>query len=377
MEMDIDFNNSSENIDLSDNYVKLLIEFLEIKDSNSVINYNVNEFINKNYDLYTNQKFKIINKNILYNCNIKCNIFDGNGIVVLPGGVIYDGMFTNGFPNFYGKISYSDNTYYIGEWKNGLKNGKGTFVENKQNKYIGCWRNNKKHGEGKMYEDNEIYYVYFNNNILTDKILYSEYLLNKGNRDLNKQLKKLNDMVTTISEKFYLEKKKNLLIEMENNKTLKQMENIIIEKTKMINNYKNNEIENELEKYKVINEGQQEKINNYQQEYDLAISQYSSQISKYQDYITNLKNHYDQKISDLESKSINNENVLADSLQKNEEIKRKYNCKICLSNESNILLKPCNHLVMCESCENEHKRISGPVCPICRAGYYDKIKVFI
>ena len=126
----------------------------------------------------------------------------------MPGGAIYDGMFTNGFPNFYGKITYSNGNYYIGEWKNGLKNGKGTFYIDEQNKYTGNWMNNKKHGEGKKYENGELYYVHFNSDILLNKLLYFDYLKDKEKKDLNVQLKNLNDIVVTFTEKFYLEKKK-------------------------------------------------------------------------------------------------------------------------------------------------------------------------
>ena len=368
---------NTENISLNENYINLLMEFLEVKKINTLKNYNVTDFMDNNFEFYQKQDLKIINNCILYNCNIKCHVFDGNGIIVLPGGAIYDGMFTNGFPNFYGKITYSNGNYYIGEWKNGLKNGKGTFYIDEQNKYTGNWMNNKKHGEGKKYENGELYYVHFNSDILLNKLLYFDYLKDKEKKDLNVQLKNLNDIVVTFTEKFYLEKKKNSLMEIENIKTVKQLENMIFEKTQIIENCKNNEIETELEKSKIINEDLNEKINSFQKEYDLAISQYSSQVSKYEEYIGNLKNHYENKVNVLQEENSNSLKRLETSIKKNEDIKKKYNCKICLSNESNILLMPCKHIAMCQSCEFEHHRISGPICPICRARYYDVHKIYI
>ena len=48
------------------------------------------------------------------------------------------------------------------------------------------------------------------------------------------------------------------------------------------------------------------------------------------------------------------------------------NCVICLNNKKNLLLRPCNHLCLCSSCDNS----SIINCPMCRMLIEEKIKVF-
>lgn len=372
-------NNLKNDNTLSDYYLKLLYDFLGISKNETILNYNLNEFIEKNYDLYIKKKLKIINGNILYCCNIVMNVFEGNGIVIFPGGFIYDGMFSNGFPNLYGKFLHPDKSYYIGEWKNGIRNGKGSYLESNGNKYVGEWINNMKHGEGKLYEKDKIYYVLYKNNIIIKKENFSSYLLQTDSNktlDVDKKINQLTQELSVLSEKFFLEQKKNSLIETENSETVNKLEKIIIEKEKIINKQKNKEIENELEKYKILNEEQTTKINNFQKEYDLAISQYSVQIDNYEKYIVNLKNHYEDKLTNLRTENINTEKTLDSKSKSLEDLKKKHNCKICLSGEANIITIPCKHLVMCSFCEDEHSRISGPVCPVCRGTYYDRIRIY-
>ena len=52
------------------------------------------------------------------------------------------------------------------------------------------------------------------------------------------------------------------------------------------------------------------------------------------------------------------------------------NCKVCYTNISNIILKPCNHLVLCNEC-NESTRIStGNRCPLCKEACDDTFRVY-
>lgn len=48
-------------------------------------------------------------------------------------------------------------------------------------------------------------------------------------------------------------------------------------------------------------------------------------------------------------------------------------CCVCLSDTKNILLQPCNHLCVCESC----KPNVGEECPICRTIIQSTIKVYL
>jgi ATP-dependent DNA helicase PIF1 len=61
--------------------------------------------------------------------------------------------------------------------------------------------------------------------------------------------------------------------------------------------------------------------------------------------------------------------------ENNDSIKsEKYNdnCVVCFTNKKNLLLRPCNHLCLCSSCDNS-KIIN---CPMCRMIIEEKIKVF-
>jgi len=98
------------------------------------------------------------------------------------------------------------------------------------------------------------------------------------------------------------------------------------------------------------------------------------------------------KINDLENNDKNNILIIKQQenqiLEYNNKIKsvenekklleEQYNCKVCFRNVSNILLQPCNHCVMCETCENNVRNApSGRRCPVCRKPYTKYIKIFI
>jgi len=54
------------------------------------------------------------------------------------------------------------------------------------------------------------------------------------------------------------------------------------------------------------------------------------------------------------------------------------NCKICFRKQSNIVLQPCNHYVLCEDCElSIRNSVQGKKCPICRKQYSRFIKIYI
>lgn len=47
-------------------------------------------------------------------------------------------------------------------------------------------------------------------------------------------------------------------------------------------------------------------------------------------------------------------------------------CKICMTNERNVLLKPCHHVVVCSDCSDKIAE-----CSVCRELITEKIKIFI
>ncbi len=49
------------------------------------------------------------------------------------------------------------------------------------------------------------------------------------------------------------------------------------------------------------------------------------------------------------------------------------NCKICLNKLSNIIIKPCNHIVCCDSCISN---LETETCPVCRTPFTSYYKIF-
>ena len=98
------------------------------------------------------------------------------------------------------------------------------------------------------------------------------------------------------------------------------------------------------------------------------------------------------KISDLENNEKNNTLIIKQQekqiLEYNNKIKsvenqkkqleEQFNCKVCFRNISNLVLQPCNHVVICETCEtNMRNSQNGRRCPVCRKPYNKFIKIFI
>merc|ERR1712130_278616 len=46
-------------------------------------------------------------------------------------------------------------------------------------------------------------------------------------------------------------------------------------------------------------------------------------------------------------------------------------CVICLDNDKNIVLQPCNHFVFCDECSRDRQD-----CPLCHANITERISVF-
>jgi predicted nuclease with TOPRIM domain len=57
-----------------------------------------------------------------------------------------------------------------------------------------------------------------------------------------------------------------------------------------------------------------------------------------------------------------------------EEEKREKECALCMENPRNIMLKPCNHVCMCEECA---KKVVKKRCPICIQVYRSAEKLHI
>ncbi|KAJ1349205.1 hypothetical protein KIN20_004675 [Parelaphostrongylus tenuis] len=52
-------------------------------------------------------------------------------------------------------------------------------------------------------------------------------------------------------------------------------------------------------------------------------------------------------------------------------------CCICIYREKSVLLRPCNHLCLCETCLQAVLNVSPPRCPICRELIHSHLNVFL
>lgn len=52
-------------------------------------------------------------------------------------------------------------------------------------------------------------------------------------------------------------------------------------------------------------------------------------------------------------------------------------CSVCISDVRAVLLRPCNHICLCETCFRVVKNSGQPRCPVCRAAIKSHIKVFL
>ena len=81
--------------------------------------------------------------------------------------ILYEGDFSNGKLNGYGKCAYDNGNYYIGQFSNNLRHGKGTlFYKNNSIKYEGDFIKDLAEGNGKyIWEDGDYYIGQFYNNL--------------------------------------------------------------------------------------------------------------------------------------------------------------------------------------------------------------------
>jgi hypothetical protein len=49
-------------------------------------------------------------------------------IVLLDGGLKYQGKLVNGVPNGYGKLTWTNGDFYEGSFRNGKRNGQGKRI---------------------------------------------------------------------------------------------------------------------------------------------------------------------------------------------------------------------------------------------------------
>ena len=97
---------------------------------------------------------------------------------------------------------------------------------------------------------------------------------------------------------------------------------------------------------------------------------FQDELQKYQNDVDNLN----KSISILNEANYNlqNENNLL--LTENKLLKKNdiNTCCICLDNNINIIIRPCNHACICNQCS-----LNDNLCPICREPIQEKLKFFL
>ena len=103
-----------------------------------------------------------------YEGNFKDDKKEGKGTYMYnEKGEMYQGNFTNDYPNGMGKYFFKNGDRYEGMFKDGKKHGEGTLIYSKGGKYKGEFRNDQKHGKGEYKNElGQITYEYWDNGVL-------------------------------------------------------------------------------------------------------------------------------------------------------------------------------------------------------------------
>jgi len=304
------------------------------------IDYNIiiNEFnINEKKEIYIGE----INENIIYGLGILIlkefilikGIFNGKenikeSEVYINNELLYKGDINLGKFNGKCNLYYKNDIVYSGNIKNNIPNCSNClFINSNGNKYTGVITQGIIEGVGTMiYSLNNKYEgAFLNNNKHGKGIFYKE-----------------NNII--IKGSWYNDKEEGIM------KVIK--DNII----KYIE-YKDGIVIKEFSE-------EQHTINKLNKELEIIKVEYNDKIKDIKEEskneINKIKNIYDKQIKNLEK---NYEKKLTED-------KEKKICKICYSNEADIVFDNCNHIVICKNCEINLRRTSRfNKCPVCRTTY--------
>jgi hypothetical protein len=257
-----------------------------------------------------------INNELLYKGNIISGKFNGKCNLYYKNEIVYSGNIENNIPNCSNCLFINSNgNRYIGVITNGIIEGIGTMTYSLNNKYEGEFLNNNKHGKGIFYKE--------------DNIIIEGSWYNDKEKGIMKVIK--DNIIKFIEYNDGIIIKEFSQEEYTINKLNKELEIIKIEyddKIKDIKQQNQNEIKNIIEQNK-------NEINKIKKICDRQIK--------------NLEEHYETKLNEDKEKKL---------------------CKICHTNEADIVFDTCNHIVICKNCEINLRRTSRfNKCPICRTTY--------
>lgn len=287
---------------------------------------------------------KLLDTNLIsdiYIGSVKNNKLEGEGLIIKKNKILIEGEFKNDLIensncildniNLKGTIDNGDfitgtyninNINLVGNFDNGIPVG---LCKYKQNNiiYDGEWENGQLNGIG-FYEDEIFKYKgeWSNNKfngegkLITQEYIYNGLFINGQKNGPGKLTINNNDF----------------FVEYENNNEINRLS---LSEKKIL------DLESNLEKLK-----QNETSNN-------------QIIQTQEDEIMN----YNNKLKLLEREKKN--------------IEETFLCKICYRNTPTVLLNPCHHLCLCDSCELSIRQQQGKKCPICRKAYRDTTKIFM
>jgi len=276
----------------------------------------------------------------IQNSNIK-----GTGLLIKQNNILIEGMFNSTYNIIDCKVNL-ESVLLEGIIKNGDFSS-GTVTSNNENiKIIGTFKDGLPENSIKYYENDTIYEGECKHGMFNGMGCYTDGSISYEGEWLNNRFNG-NGLIITNNYNYngsFLNGKKhgNGKLEIENKEYFITYENNIELNRLDFNEKKIQDLESHILD-----------LENNDKNNTLVIQQQEKQILEYNNKI----------------KTVENEKKL---------LEEQFNCKICFRNISNIVLQPCNHVVLCETCEASIRNTqNGRRCPVCRKPYTKYIKIFI
>jgi hypothetical protein len=116
----------------------------------------------------------ILDGGLRYEGTIRNRKMHGEGKLTFPDGRVYEGGFADGQIEGEGTYTYPDGRSYVGEFRNGMRNGYGILEFPSGEIYEGNWLDDKKNGQGiVIWPDGEKYVGGFRDGKMDGKGTYT------------------------------------------------------------------------------------------------------------------------------------------------------------------------------------------------------------
>ena len=289
------------------------------------------------------EKNELIND--IYIGNIQNSNIKGKGLLIKHNNVLIEGMFNSTYNIIDSKVTLKSMLL-----EGIIKNGdfySGTVTNTNENiKIVGTFKDGLPENSIKYFENDTIYEGECKNGMFNGMGCYTDGSISYEGEWRNNKFNG-NGLIITSNYNYngsFLDGKKHGTgkLEIENNEYFITYENNIELNRLDFNEKKIQDLE-----LQIVDLENNDKNNT------VVIHQQEKQILEYNSKI----------------KTIENEKKL---------LEEQFNCKVCFRNVSNVVLQPCNHVVLCETCETSIRNTqNGRRCPVCRKPYTKYIKIFI